>query len=100
MHTRSVHPESLLGCQGKHGEFGNFAKTQGIWSAQVVISLILKGKDISIMAETISNFISSWISLTLPSQFCVCNTNSHKSCKSAQGKVVVRQGKNRENTEF
>ena len=28
--------------QGKHREFGNFAKTQGIWFAQVVNSLILK----------------------------------------------------------
>ena len=32
--------------QGKHREFGNFAKTQGIWFAQVVNSLILKVKDI------------------------------------------------------
>ena len=31
-------------------EFGNFAKTQGIWFAQVVNSLILKVKDISIFA--------------------------------------------------
>ena len=36
-------------CQRKHREFGNFAKTQGIWFAQVVNSLILKVKDISIM---------------------------------------------------
>ena len=34
-------------CQGKHRDFGNFAKTQGIWFAQVVNSLILKVKDIS-----------------------------------------------------
>ena len=38
-------------CQGKHREFGKFAKTQvktqGIWFAQVVNSLILKVKDIS-----------------------------------------------------
>ena len=31
-------------CQGKHREFGNFAKTQGIWFAQVVNSLIPKVK--------------------------------------------------------
>ena len=37
-------------------EFGNFAKTQGIWFAQVVNSLILKVKDISIFASEISNF--------------------------------------------
>ena len=29
-------------CQGKHMEFENFAKTQGIWFAQVVNALILK----------------------------------------------------------
>ena len=34
--------------------------------------------------------------LGLPTQFCVCN--SHKLCKLAQGKFVVGQGKNRENT--
>ena len=36
-------------CQGKHREFGNFAKTQGkhgIRFAQVVNSMILKVKDI------------------------------------------------------
>ena len=40
-------------CQRKHREFGNFAKTQGIWFAQVVHSLILKVKDISIFAAKI-----------------------------------------------
>ena len=34
-------------------------------------------------------FSRSWISL--PSQFCVCNT--HKLCKLAQGKFAVGQGK-------
>ena len=34
-------------CHGKHREFGNLAKTQGIWFAQVVNSLILKIKYIS-----------------------------------------------------
>ena len=43
-------------CQGKHREFGNFAKTQGIWFAQVVNSLILTVKDISIFAAKISIF--------------------------------------------
>ena len=37
-------------CQGKYREFGNFAKTQGIWFAQLVTSLVLKEKDISIIA--------------------------------------------------
>ena len=37
-------------------EFGNFAKTEGIWFAQVVYSLILKVKDISIFAAKISIF--------------------------------------------
>ena len=40
-------------CEGKHREFGNFAKTQGIWFAQVVNSLILKLKYISIFAAKI-----------------------------------------------
>ena len=31
-------------CQGKHREFGNFAKTQGIWFSQIENSLILKVK--------------------------------------------------------
>ena len=34
-------------------EFENFAKTQGIWCAQFVNSLILKVKDISIFAAKI-----------------------------------------------
>ena len=37
-------------CQGKHREFGNFAKTQGILLAQVVNVLILKVRDIAIVA--------------------------------------------------
>ena len=76
-------------CQGKHRESGNFAKTQGIWFAQVVNSLILKVKDVLIFA---AKFQRSWIR-----QFCVCNSHkSRKSCKLAQGKFTVRQGKHRE----
>ena len=41
----------------KHREFGNFAKTQGIWFCQVVNSLILKVKDISVFAPNISKFV-------------------------------------------
>ena len=78
-------------CQGKHREFGNFAKTQGIWFAQVVNSLILKVKDISKFATIILNFFFSLISL--PSEFCVCK--SHKLHKLAQGKLAVGQGKRR-----
>ena len=47
-------------CQEKHMEFGNFAKLQGkqrIWFAQVVNSLILKVKDISIFAMKIPKFL-------------------------------------------
>ena len=54
--------------------FGNFAKTQGIWFAEVVNSMILKVKDVSLFAAKIFNYFLSWISL--PSQFCLCN--SHK----------------------
>ena len=43
----------------KHREFGNFAKTRGIWFAQVVNSLILKVKDISIFAAKISFFFKT-----------------------------------------
>ena len=62
----------IIPCQGKHREFGNFAKTQGkqrIWFAQVGNSLILKVQDISIFAAKISIFLLSWISL--PNQICV-----------------------------
>ena len=43
-------------CRGKHKEFGNFAKTQGIWFAQVVNSLIQQVKDIAIFAMQIFQF--------------------------------------------
>ena len=36
--------------KGKHREFGNIAKTQGIWYAQVVNLFILKVTDIFIFA--------------------------------------------------
>ena len=39
--------QKKISCQGKHREFGNFVKTQGMWFAQVVNSLILNVKDIS-----------------------------------------------------
>ena len=62
---------------GNNKSNGNFAKTQGILSAQVVNSLILQVKDIVIFATKI-----------------VCN--SHKLCKLTQGKLPVGQGKHRE----
>ena len=37
-------------CQGRHREFGNFVQTQGILFSQVVNVLILKVKDIAIVA--------------------------------------------------
>ena len=49
----------IIPCQGKHREFGNFAKTgktQGILFAQVVNSLMPKVKDIAIFATEISIF--------------------------------------------
>ena len=94
-------------CLGKLKEFGNIVKTQekpsefcrntgktqGILLAQVVNVLILKVKDVAIVAAKKNPFSPrSWIGL--PSQFCVCNT--HKLCKLAQGKFAVRQGKHRE----
>ena len=71
-------------CQGKHREFGNFARKQGILFAQVLNSLILKVKDISILAVKISKFL-----LKLKSAASVL---CHKWCKSAQGKFAIRQG--------
>ena len=80
----------------KHREFGNFAKTQGIWKfCQNTGNLVCSSckfpdsreKDISIFAAKIQK--KSWI--ILPSQFGVCN--SHKSHKLAQGKFAVIQGK-------
>ena len=76
-------------CQGKHREFGNVVKTQGIWFAQVVNFLILKVKDISVFSVKISIFGGG----SCISQFCVCI--SYKSCKLAPGKYVG-QGKYRE----
>ena len=56
-----------------------FFKTQGIWLTQVVNTLILKVKAISIFTTKVPNFFLSWISL--PSQFCVCNSNAWASDK-------------------
>ena len=78
----------------KTGNLKILPKTQGIWFAQVVISVILKVKDISKSAVKSPIILLSLKSL--PSQFCVCN--SHKSCKLAQGKFVVGHGENREST--
>ena len=74
-------------CQGKHRELGNLAKSQGIWFAQLVNSLILKVKDILVFAAKFFKF-----SLKLDSQFCVCNC--HNARKLAQGKFAVGQGNN------
>ena len=49
-HRENRENDPKIPCQGKHREFGNFAKTHGIRFAQVVNSLILKVKDISIFA--------------------------------------------------
>ena len=66
----------------KHREFClDTGKTQGILLARVVNVLILKVKDIAIIA-------------TKKSYFSRCNT--HKLCKFGQGKFAVGQGKHRE----
>ena len=52
-------------------EFGNFAKTQGIWFAQVVNSLILKVKDISIFVAKISKFVLR-LHKSAKSVLCTC----------------------------
>ena len=65
---REKWPPKIPG-QGKHREFGNFAKTAGILFARVVNSLILKLKDSC--CENFHFFSRSWI--CLQSQFGVCN---------------------------
>ena len=51
--TENGQKDSRSGKLGKHREFGNFAKTQGIWFARVVNSVILKVKEMSIFAANI-----------------------------------------------
>ena len=53
----------IIPCQGKHREFGNFAKTQGIWFAQVVNSLILKIQDIAMFSVKFSKKSASGMKL-------------------------------------
>ena len=74
--------------QGKHGEFENFVKTQGIWFSQVVNSLILKVKHISIFSAKIPKFLSKLDKSAQSVYIC----NSHKSCKLAR-KTCGRTGK-------
>ena len=62
-------------CQGKHREFGNVSKTQGIWFAQFVNSLNIMMKDISIFATKISNFYLSFKSAK--SVLCVGIVTNH-----------------------
>ena len=56
-------------CQGKRREFGNFVKTQEIWFAQVVNSLILKVKDILKNAAKISKNL---LNLDKPAKSVLC----------------------------
>ena len=53
---KTVKMAKIIPCQGKHREFGNFAKTQGILFTQVVNYLILKVKDTAIFAAKTSMF--------------------------------------------
>ena len=87
-----------LPCHGKHREFGNFAKTQGILICCSNYNFPdFKGKGYCDSCHENFNFFSRrWIGL--PSQFCVCNW--HKLCKLAQGKLGVRQGKQGKHREF
>ena len=55
LHRENREIGKMIPCQGKHREFRNFAKTQGIWFAQVVNSLILKLNDISKFAVKITH---------------------------------------------
>ena len=53
-------------CHGKHREFGNFARTQGILFGQVVNSFILKIQDIAIFAAKFSNDCKSVLLMKWP----------------------------------
>ena len=77
-----------IACHEKHRELGNFVKTQGkyrefclntgktrgILLAQVVNVLILKVKDIALVATKKNPFFFQKLD-NLPNQFCVCNTH-------------------------
>ena len=92
LHRENGKWPKIIPCQGKHREFGNLSKTQGILFAQVVNSLILKVKGIVIFVAKISIFPQKLDRSAC--QFCVCNSN--KLCKLTQGKLAVGQGKHRE----
>ena len=77
-----LHRENKENWQGgKHREFGYFAKTQGILFAQVLDSLILKIRDIVILAAKFPK-LASHTKLSLIS------------------KIPVGQGRNREKVGF
>ena len=59
-YTLNFNTEQCTHCTGKSGKMAtkiHTGNTQGIWFAQVVNSLILEVKDISIFAVKISNFL-------------------------------------------
>ena len=66
----------IIPCQGKHREFGNFAKAQGIWFSQVVNSLIVKVKDILLYATKVSNFFFKVV-LSAKSVFYYVTVTNH-----------------------
>ena len=76
-------------------------KTQGNWKfCQNTGNLVCSNwkfpdsKDERYLDICHDNFLISCSWISLPSQFCVCN--SHKSRKLAQGKFAIGQGKHRE----
>ena len=87
--------------QGKQGKWQQQNPCQGIWkfcqnTGNFVCSSCIfpesKGKgDFNICRK---HFQFSLSQISLPIQFCVCN--SHKSCKMSHGKFAVGQGKHRE----
>ena len=78
--------------QGKHREFGNFAKTQGkhreFGFLKLSISIDSEGnKYFDICRENFQSFFK----LVKPAKSVLCMYNSHKSRILAQGKCVVGQ---------
>ena len=64
-------------CHGKHREFRNFAKTQEILYAQLVNSLILKVKNIAIIAKMILMVFFNKLDTSAKSVLCNVIITNH-----------------------
>ena len=85
-----MYREQVTHCTGKTGKMEE--KKFPIRGNTGNLESLRKHREFCLLKLKILFFFRSWIGL--PIQFCVCN--SHKSCKLAQGKYAVGQGKHRE----